>query len=220
MTAGAILRPIYHSAEWSKPLSALTVIRAYHRRMQTNSGRWAVIAGAIIVVCICIGVGVHYYRADTETGWVKFLAPDGDFSILMPGQPEIEEQEARTETGGTPTTHHFLTAKSLTSHFFCYYWDLSYTPADETDTQMGMAGARDGMIHELGGKLLSHDDSMSDGHSAQSFQASLPDDGILEGRFSVIGRRQYMLAVARPAEDTDEETQKFFSSFKLSSLKP
>lgn len=39
-----------------------------------------------------------------------------------------------------------------------------------------------------------------------------------DGNF--IGQRLYMLAVARPAEDSDEETQKFFSSFKLSSLKP
>jgi hypothetical protein len=184
-----------------------------------KSGRFAAIVGGLVVLCI---IGVLGYRARTAVAgdWQKFSAPDGSFTILAPGEPELQDDEAVSETGKPPTTIHFVTMHSPTSTFFCNYWDLSYTPADETDAQMAMAGSRDGLIHSFDGKLLSSQASTSTGRYAQSFKSTTTDNGIMEGKFFIIGRRLYMLAVARPAEDDDEETQKFFGSFKLSSENP
>ena len=158
-----------------------------------------------------------WLRLAGTADWEKFTSPDGNFSILLPGAPETQEQEAVSDSQLPATTIHFVTAKSPTSTFFCNYWDLSYTPENEVSAQISMAGGRDGMIHEYDGHLVSHEESASGGQYTQTFKASMPDDGIMEGKFFIIGRRQYMLAVARPAEDSDEETRKFFNSFKLSS---
>jgi hypothetical protein len=184
--------------------------------MLRKVGLFAAIAVGLIAICI----GVVSYRASRPTGWVQFSAPDGTFSILMPGEPKVENGEAVSESGKPATPIHFVTVEGPTSTFFCEYWDLSFTPADETDAQMTMAGARDGLVHKFGGKLLSREDSTSGGRSAQSFKASMPDNGILEGRSFLIGRRLYMFTVARPAEQSDEETQKYFNSFKLASSNP
>ncbi|HKO03939.1 MAG TPA: hypothetical protein VJW51_04285 [Candidatus Acidoferrales bacterium] len=184
-----------------------------------KASRFAAIAAALVALCGTAWLGYRAWKPAPE-GWIQFSAPDGTFTILLPGEPKLEEQEATSESGKPATTIHFVTAKGLTSHFFCHYWSLSYTPSSETGAQIAMAGSRDGLIHGLDGNLLSSQASMSDGHYMQTFKATLPDDGILEGRFFFIGERLYMLSVARPAEQSDEETQKFFGSFKLSSSNP
>jgi hypothetical protein len=94
------------------------------------------------------------------------------------------------------------------------YWDLAYTPADDTDAQIAMAGSRDGLIHKFGGQLLSHEESQSSGYSEQRYKATTTDSGILEGRSFIIGRRFYALSIAYPAEEGNENAQKFLNSFK------
>jgi len=166
-----------------------------------------------VVVC---GLGLAGCVSRVTADWQKFSPPDANFSVLLPGAPELENEEAKSDSQLPATTIHFATAKSPTSTFFCHYWDLSYTPENEVSAQMAMAGARDGMIHQYEGQLVSHEESSAGGQYTETFRATLPDDGIMQGKFFIIGRRQYMLAVARPAEDGDEETRKFFGSFKLS----
>lgn len=109
---------------------------------------------------------------------------------------------------------HWLKAEDETSTFFCMYWDLAYTPADDTDAQMAMAGSRDGLIDKLGGRLLTHEYLQSDGNSEQRYTATTTDNGIMEGRSFIIGHRLYALSVAYPAESRDENADKFFQSFK------
>jgi hypothetical protein len=201
------------------PAAALATGTVAYNPTMARTGRFAAIAGGLVVLCIA---GLLGYRARTAAsgGWNKFSAPDGSFTILAPGEPELDDHEAVSESGKPATTLHFVTVHGPTSTFFCNYWDLSYTPADETDAQMAMAGSRDGLIQIFGGKLLSSQASTSDGRYAQSFKSTTTDDGIMERRFFIIGRRLYMLAVARPVEDDDQDTQKFFGSFKLSSANP
>ncbi len=180
--------------------------------------RFAATVGGLVLLSI---VGLLGYRAWAPgSGWIKFSAPDGSFTILMPVEPDLEEHDAVSETGKPPTTFHFATAKSPTSYFFCDYWDLSYTPADEEDAQMTMAGSRDGLIDQADGKLLSSQASKSAGQYTQTFKSTTSDDGLMEGRIFIIGRRLYILAVARPAEEDDADTQRFFGSFKLSPENP
>lgn len=180
--------------------------------MEKGFGRFAVIAAGVIV----IGIGVMVYRSFRPAGWQPFSSPDGDFSILLPGDPKIQNYEAVSETGRAPTTMHWVTAEDETSTFICMYWDLAFTPADETDAQMTMAGGRDGLINKFGGQLLSHEESRSNGYYEQRYKATTTDNGILEGRSFIIGHRQYALSVAYPAENNNENALKFFDSFKRS----
>ncbi|HYL69598.1 MAG TPA: hypothetical protein VEX69_10570 [Candidatus Limnocylindria bacterium] len=175
------------------------------------------IAFTVGSIAFC-AIGVLGYRAwaPKSAGWITFSPPVRSFSILLPGEPQQEDQEAVSDSTRPPTTIHFVTAEGTTSTFFCHYWDLSYTPAGEADEQIAMAGSRDGMIRNYDGKLLSSQASISDGHYAQDFTATTTDNGIMEGRFFIVGQRLYMLAVARPAEEDDEVTKTFFNSFKLS----
>lgn len=181
--------------------------------MANGFGRFAAIVAGVIV----IGVGVIGYRSFTPTGWVTFSSPDGDFSILLPGEPKIESKEGTTETGASPSTIHRVTAEDDTSTFICMYWDLAFTPSDETDAQMTMAGARDGLIENFGGRLLNHEESQSVGRSEQRYKATTTDNGIMEGRSFIIGHRLYMLSVAYPTENANENAPRFFQSFKRSS---
>jgi hypothetical protein len=181
--------------------------------MEKGFGRFAAIAAGVIV----IGIGVVVYRSITPAGWVAFSSPDGDFSILLPGEPKIESKEAVSESGATPSSVHWVTAEDATSTFFCMYWDLAFTPSDETDAQVTMAGARDGFIDQWGGQLLSHEESRSGGYSEQRYKATTTDNGIMEGRSFIIGHRLYMLSVAYPAENSNENAVRFFHSFKRSS---
>ena len=54
---------------------------------------------------------------------------------------------------------------------------------------MAMAGTRQGFIDQYGGKLLSHEESNAAGYSEQTFKATTSDDGIMEGKLYIIGRR-------------------------------
>lgn len=181
--------------------------------MANGFERFAAIAAGVIV----IGIGVMVYRSFTPGGWVVFSSPDGDFNILLPGEPKIESKEGTTETGAAPSTIHRVTSEDETSTFTCMYWDLRFTPEDETDARMTMAGARDGLIDNLGGQLLSHQESQSGDHSEESYKATTTDNGIMEGRIFIIGRRIYILSVAYPSENVNENAPRFFQSFKRSS---
>ena len=178
--------------------------------MEKGFGRFAAITLGVLLV----GVSVVVFRAYSPAGWVAFASPDGDFSILMPRQPEIQDDEAVSETGKSPTPIHWATAEGDTSTFICMYWDLAYTPEDDTDAQVAMAGNRDSLINKFGGQLLSHEESQSRGYSEERYKATTTDNGILEGRSFIIGRRLYALSVAYPAEESNENAQKFLNSFK------
>jgi hypothetical protein len=173
--------------------------------------------GTIGLGVLLVGISVMVYRAYSPARWVAFDSPDGDFSILMPHKPEIQDEEAASETGKAPPPLHWATAEGETSTFICMYWDLAYTPADDLDAQMAMAGSRDGLINKFGGQLLSHKESQSRGYSEQRYKATTSDNGIMEGRSFIIGHRLYALSVAYPAEESNENAQRFLNSFKRAS---
>ena len=181
--------------------------------MEKGFGRFTAIGIGVVLV----GVSVAVYRAYAPGGWVRFASPDGDFTVLMPREPKIESAEAVSESGKAPTPMHWATAEGDTSTFICMYWDLAYTPADDTDAQMAMAGSRDGLINKFGGQLLSHEESQSQGYPEERYKATTTDNGIMEGRSFIIGHRLYLLSVAYPAENSDEEAHRFLVSFKRGS---
>ena len=204
--------PSQQTADYFRHYLTPTLL-SYDSQMEKGLGRF----GAIGVGVIVLGVSLWVYRSYTPSGWTEFSSPDGDFSVLLPSRPEIETYDAVSESGKAPTPVHWLTSEDATSTFICMYWDLAYTPADETDAQMSMAGTRDGLINKLGGHLLTHEylqpSGDRPGYSEQRYTATTTDNGIMEGKSFIVGHRMYLLSVSYPAESRNENADKFFQSF-------
>jgi hypothetical protein len=150
--------------------------------------------------------------------WQTYVAPDGKFSVEMPGVPLTHTSEAPVPGRNAAVIHNLMVTTITGTAFMCSYHsnpNFVNRPPDPI-----LEGGRDGAVKNVQGSIVSQKKLKVQDYPALEFQATARLDSTVDARMILVGDRMYMLLVVSPAKigrDTKSITR-MFDSFKV--LKP
>lgn len=148
--------------------------------------------------------------------WTEFESKEGRFSILLPEKPTSQASTVEVSQG------RFEQRAFIASHLplVCTitYTDFPKEALVANDVDGLFDGVRDEVIKGVGGKLASENKLVLDGNAGREIKVHM-FRGDLRLRLYLVGDRLYVLSLLNVEKvfSSDEEPNKFFSSFKLHS---
>lgn len=164
---------------------------------------------------------------DPLAGWIAFTAPDGNFTVRLPEEPEVDEQAVPTEAGDIQIVMYVVESNDravMLSHneFPAAIADAIAT-GDDTFIQGMLDGGRDGAVGNVSGTLQDEKQITVGGFPGREFtfivdSSASPTGGAITGIARVIltTDRLYQLISLTNADETDPAlVQAFLDSFQL-----
>ncbi len=149
-------------------------------------------------------------------GWMEFSSEVDRFEARLPAAPTKQTFDTPNPQGGTIPTTMYLTEQGSRAVGV----GVTTVPpgALETfDIDGALDGARNGMVSNIGGTLLSEKQVQYAGHPARALVANATADGTqlrIEARIFFVEPRLYQVLVVR-AESEPFAADKFFDGFAL-----
>lgn len=146
--------------------------------------------------------------------WIKYNSKEGGYTVLLPGQPTVDSQEATT-ANGEKFTQYKATVQSGKAIYMIGYFD--YSPP----TVFAFDDARDRMIDGVKATLLSERSIRlggAPGREIRLMMKMLGDEYLMVARFYDVGGRVYMIQFISPKSDEtglEERAARYFDSFQL-----
>ena len=146
--------------------------------------------------------------------WRSLEAPDGTFSVSLPGDAVKEDKPTKSVTGGSFISHTFKARASKGAAYGCSWWEdpsLKGRTAEQIlDT------ARDGGLSSSNGKMLGEKRLTVQGHPARDIRAIAGRNAAYDNRLVVVGDRLYTLLVVDVSGKRDNvNIERFFHSLVL-----
>ena len=167
---------------------------------------------------VCLALALF---ACGQPDWREMTIPDGDFTVLMRGQPHYARHELDTPSGKMQA--HLYSSDRPDSYFAVGYSDYPLTFALATRSDEILAGVRDTWLRRINGRLVTSGADKLGKYPGLQFTARgtvKGQDAILEGRLYLVDQRLYQLiAISRPGETPQGVVNRFFNSFKLTARK-
>ena len=148
-----------------------------------------------------------------------FVAPEHDFKIEFPVEPNKTESEQQTASGLARLVRYqarheeFRTALTVVT--------FSREAFSEQEVATGLRASRDNQVNRLKGELVSEKDIAIDGHAGKELVIAVgppgkPRDFRYRVRTYYVGNRQYLMSViGTPQQVVAAEADAFFASFTL-----
>jgi hypothetical protein len=169
----------------------------------------------LVALLVVISSAVAFAGQDSAE-WIKYVSPQGHYSIVVPKEPTLSTQEASGATG-EKFSQYIATAADSSATYMIGYFD--YTPAMSFSLEKG----RDGMVAAVKGTLLSENSISLGGSPGLELKVSAKgEDGveyIVHARFYDVNKRVYFVQFIIPKPDDTttaaEKMAKYFDSFKV-----
>ncbi|HEX7285606.1 MAG TPA: hypothetical protein VF532_05455 [Candidatus Angelobacter sp.] len=167
-----------------------------------------------IIVAVVVGTAVMNYDKWLPHRWQTYTAPDGTFSIELPGQPAIETTQAPLDDGRTaPMTLVSVQPTGSTAYMCSYVENDNF--ANKTPDEI-LEAARDGSLKKTQGTLVSQSRLTVQGYPALDIQAQARENSVTDSRMVLAGKRLYMIVAVAGAQEREPKTvQRVFNSFKM-----
>jgi hypothetical protein len=155
--------------------------------------------------------------------WKEFTAPDGSFSILMPGEPTESKLTQKTAVGSTQVTRYVIELQEGGQSHTALGVSVSAYPVatvGDEHTQTLLDSARDGAVKIFaGGQLRGERDFELNGVKAKEIILERGETVARMRYFWVAPRLYQIQAITSPEMETKlaAELENFFTSFKLNS---
>lgn len=169
-------------------------------------------ATASVLVVIA---GALTIAAQDHSEWIKYVSPEGRYSVLVPTQPKLSTQETTASTG-EKIPQYLASSPDGNGAFMIGYFDHA------AEMTFSFDKARDGMVTAMNATLLSEESTSLGGSPGRALKllakASDQQGFIVRARLYDVARRVYVLQCIFPkAEDGAivlEKCGKFIDSFK------
>jgi uncharacterized protein YkwD len=169
-------------------------------------------AGGVLVLALAV-VAAFFLFGDSVSGpWKEFAPTDGGFSVLLPTVPDQKDaSDAKLVTASKIREH---VAQSRKASYTVQYFDL---PEKPYNNYVYFGWYRNHLLSG-GGKLAREQDVSQDSYAGKEVTVvDLPDDQVLVRRMYLAEARVFWLT-ARYPRSAPAEAQKFFDSFKITSV--
>lgn len=154
--------------------------------------------------------------APPSDGWMDFSSEADRFEARLPGAPTKQTFDTPNPQGGTIPTTMYLSEKGSRAVGV----GVTTVPAGALktfDIDGALDGARNGMVSNIGGTLISEKQVQYAGHPARALVAKAAADGTpvqIEARLFFVEPRLYQVLVVH-AESEPFASEKFFDGFAL-----
>jgi hypothetical protein len=176
-------------------------------------------AAAAATILFILTTAAFAFGAQTQTDWIKYDSPEGRYSILFPGKPELSTQEGPAQSGQKLTQHMAIYADPDPATDVAYiaaYFDLAPGMAYSFDE------GRDGLVKAVNGTLQSEKPIQLGAYAGREIRATANRPGkdfVLIVRLFLVEKRVYMnqFIFAKPydAARAEQKAAKFLDSFAL-----
>jgi hypothetical protein len=169
----------------------------------------------LIVFGVVVAIAVANYDKLLPHRWQTYTAPDGSFSVELPGEPKVEATQAPLEGGGTTPMTLVSVNPTKSTAYMCSYVEDENVGKKSPDE--ALESARDGSLQKTQGTAISQKRTTVQGYPALDMQARARGNSLLDSRMIVADKRLYLImAVATVPEDRDVKTiQRMIESFKI-----
>jgi hypothetical protein len=163
-----------------------------------------IIGVATLVLAVCM---VAWYEQSASYQWERFEAPDGKFTVNLPGKPVVRDELTTSLTGGSFTSHSVNAKASEHAAYGCSWWENPDLIGRSADQRLG----------SLRDKATVSEKHMTiQGYPAMEVQAGGDEKPAFDNRIVVVGPRIYSLVVVDTSGKHDRKNvKKFFDSFTL-----
>jgi len=177
----------------------------------SNIKRIAGFAVGFIIVFLIIQI---FSSTDKLPPFKEFRSTEGRFTVLMPGKPKRERQNADTAVGKVETI--MFTAGPRKAVCIVAYSDYPEALISRAVPDKVLDGARDGAVNNINGKLISEKNISFHGLPARDLQIEIPNKAFVNARLILKSPRFYQLMFIAPTNKSHEQDiTKFFDSFKI-----
>ena len=167
-----------------------------------------------IIVAVLVAGAVANYDKWLPHRWQTYTAPDGTFSIELPGQPSVEATQAPLDGGGTATMTLVSVQTTRTTAYMCTYVENDNF-GNKTPDEI-LEAARDGSLKKIQGTAISQSHLTIQGYPALDVQAQARENSVTDSRMILAGKRMYMIVAVAGAQERELKTvQRVFDSFKI-----
>jgi hypothetical protein len=148
-----------------------------------------------------------------ESAWQSFSPADGQFSVLLPGQPKEQTQTKHT-AGGRITTVLYLVDLKHSAYI------VGYSPIPP-GAHVELDAVRDEVVARHTGRLVTEQPISIEGHAGREFvlEISNPKGGGVMRVFRVGDRLYQLLAFGSQVTASSADARKFLESFQLTDLR-
>jgi len=157
------------------------------------------LSGSLLGVVIVAAIGsvfVAHYDDFLPYRWRTYAAPDGTFSIDLPGKTTLETRQAPLESGGTMAFHTIRVA-SVRNYTLAY---VGHTNVGEKSSEKALESARDGSLRKAEGTSLTQNRITVQGFPGLDMQAPARGNTFMDSRMVVVGNRLYMIRAVAASE--------------------
>ena len=167
----------------------------------------------ITIVGAIAAVFIAHFEDFFPYSWQTYVAPDGTFSIELPGKAVVETKQVPVE-GGTATLHLINAASTSNRAYTCSYVEFNKT--DQRPPDQILESARDGSLRNVQGTLVTQSQITVQGFPGLQFQAHARGNSVMDSRILLVEKRLYMIMGVAPAGHAEPKVvQRMFDSFKL-----
>ena len=153
--------------------------------------------------------------AQTSSEWIKYASTEGRYSVSVPQEPKISNQETTASTG-EKVPQYMASSADGNGVLMVGYFDLG-------EMTFSFDKARDGMLTTMSATLMGEETISLGSSPGRSLKllAKTPDaqEFIDRARFFEVGKRVYVLQCIFPKAEEGpaivEKCAKFFDSFKV-----
>lgn len=167
---------------------------------------------SFLVLFIAFGLSTASENAWSQGKWQTFSSPAGDFSVLMPGTPQLTQSVHKSFVGAVKESTYTFKAGNTT--YSASYSELPGIAVSLGGSHTIFNKAKDGLLKESGGTENGFKE-ISLGTSEGRELSFLLDGGWAgKARFYLVEKRLYVIVASGPTS-ASAAIVKFLNSFKL-----
>lgn len=148
--------------------------------------------------------------------WEEFTSEEGGFTVMMPKTPTHETSEIPTAIGPV-TMHTFSASNNNKWAYMVIYSDYDAESVSAADPSTMLEGARDGVMKQLGGKIVIDRDLTIGGYPGKEVEVVTSDKQFrCRARLFLVDNRLYQVIAVVPGKaKLTKDAEKFLESFKI-----
>jgi hypothetical protein len=194
-----------------------TAVNLVVRSQRQRVTRVPLALAAAAIVALCVPTGLIYTKAGAAPEWVQYLAPDGSFTVLLPGQPLEKPIPMSTVNNMSLSGDTFRCGTNANLIFIITYYD--YPPGTIEGISPSKAYANMDASLSAEYDLTSQTDVTISGLPGHDVRASGTSGSLqieIRARYLIVGRRVYVIeADATPEQAASPDIARFLDSFAV-----
>jgi hypothetical protein len=172
------------------------------------------IVGIAFILAFAIAFAILIEQQDRGYAWHTYRAPDGTFSVDLPGELIPQTTKVPISDGKTTELNQISARATPTLAYSCGYYEMEIVglqPPQET-----LIHARDRSLSKIEGTVREEKPVVVEGYSGLDLQVLGRAGLVVHERLIVAGDRLYMiLSVAPPQEQQEKTTKRVMNSFRI-----